>query len=373
MQSLWAGVWLFRDAGWYPDFPTSSRAMEQFFKLGQGISVDGVISLDQWAVQTILDAIGPIMLFPGEVLDSDSYIRILEEKTDELGREYMDSVLGALLDRLREQGGERDLVVLPSAINRSLVEKHILLFFHDPALREVASSNGWGGALKQGPGDYLMVVDSNVGFSKVNRNITQRILYTVDIRAEGEAKARLDILYTNQSSELTPNSCAIQASDRAGITYQQLKNTCYWNYLRVYVPGDSVFTTSSTLPMPQGALYRRIGYNDIEDTIRTYTESNKAVIAGLFNLEVRESRTVAFVYTLPPGVVQRDGGRLTYSLYLQKQPGTGSIPVEVNLHLPAGYTVNGANPAPSSIGAQNVQFNISLDSDTGIELTLKRR
>ena len=168
-------------------------------------------------------------------------------------------------------------------------------------------------------------------------------------------------------------SCDIQAFTISGLTYLEQKNTCYWDYLRVYAPDGSILSSSSPFPMPQGALYRRIGYNDIEDTGRTYTESNKAVFAGFFNLEVRESRSVAFVYTLPLGVVQRQGGRLTYSLFLQKQPGTGGIPVEVTVRLPAGYTVDGAIPIPSSIGAQDVQFNINLDSDTEIELTLKHK
>ncbi|MBF8267712.1 MAG: uncharacterized protein HW388_1220 [Dehalococcoidia bacterium] len=373
LQAIWAGAWLFRDAGWYPDFPTSARVMEQMFKLGQGTSVDGVITLDQWAVQGVLAAMGPTTMSTGETLDETSYMKILEDGTDLQSRRFMDTLLEELLDTLREEGSENLMVALLATMNKSLEEKHILLFLHNPALQEVVTANGWDGALTDSPGDYLMVVDSNVGFSKVNRNIAQRISYQVDLSAEGKTEARLDILYTNQSQE-TVQPCGVQTGiTPTDLTYYQLKNACYWDYLRVYGPEGSALQTSSPFPMPEGALYRRIGYNDIEDTLRTYSESGKAVFAGFFNLGVGESRGIAFVYTLPDHVVEREEGRLRYSLLLQSQPGTQSIPVELTLRLPAGYCVQRASPEPSSLDAEEVRFAINLDSDTTVQLVLERK
>ena len=138
------------------------------------------------------------------------------------------------------------------------------------------------------------------------------------------------------------------------------------------MPDGSVQIDSSPFPMPQGALYRLIGYNDIEDTSRTYSESGKTVFAGLFNLEVGESRNVAFSYALPPQVVHREKERLTYSLFLQKQPGTGSIPVEVTIRLPSDYCVRYSIPTVTHLGVDEVRFNVSLDSDSSLELNLER-
>ncbi|MDA0989036.1 MAG: hypothetical protein O2783_07975, partial [Chloroflexi bacterium] len=266
----------------------------------------------------------------------------------------------------------RNLIPLLAAINKSLNEKHLMLFFHDSALQDVASRNGWSGAVEDAPGDYLMVVDSNVGFSKANRNISQSITYTVELRPDGESQARLDLLYTNRSSEIMPDTCTIQGL-RSGLSYEQHKNTCYWDYLRVYVPVGSTFISSSPFPMPQGALYRRIGYNDIEDTRRTYVESDKSVFAGLFNLEVGESKSVAFSYTLPSRVVQGEQGRLSYNLFLQKQPGTVGTPIEVNIHLPIGYCVRQSTPGIAYLGVDQVQFTLELESDTALEIDLEPR
>ena len=129
LQSLWAGVWLFRDATWHPDFPTSAKVVEQLFKLGQGMSVDGVIALNQWAVEELLSAIGPVPLPSQPALEPSSFMDVLEQTTDAFGRGYLGTVMDSLLDRFREQGSRRDMLSLLVALNRSLGEKEILLNF----------------------------------------------------------------------------------------------------------------------------------------------------------------------------------------------------------------------------------------------------
>ncbi|MFQ5934206.1 MAG: DUF4012 domain-containing protein, partial [Dehalococcoidia bacterium] len=83
VQSLWGGVWLFRDAGWYPDFPSSAQVMERLFRLGTGHSVDGVIAVNQWAVEEILGAMGPVTLPDGQEIDDASYLETLEQGKDD--------------------------------------------------------------------------------------------------------------------------------------------------------------------------------------------------------------------------------------------------------------------------------------------------
>ena len=373
LQSLWAGVWLFRDAGWDPDFPTSATVMEQILKLGQDITVDGVIAFDQLAFADILQAIGPITLPTGDILDGSSFTRILENGSDILGREFMDIALSAVLDRLREQGTNRDMLSLLLALNNSLTEKHVLLFFHEQALQEVSETNGWTGSLADSSGDFLMVVDSNVGFSKVNPNISRRIAYSVDLSHDTPSAARLEIQYTNQSRQLVADPCAVQSAGRGGVPYQQLKNSCYWNYLRVYTPEGAVLVSSSPFPMPEGALYQRIGYNDIEDTLRAYTSQDKSVFAGFFKVDIGETKIVAFEYRLPLAAVRSHNKRLIYNLFLQKQPGLSTTKVEVNVRLPDGYCMRQSDLSAIFVGPSEVEFKVDLRSDTVLEIDLERK
>ncbi len=371
LQSLWAGAWLFRDAGWLPDFPVSAGIMQQMFQLGQGISLDGVISVDQGGVKDILAAVGPIVLETGATVNTDTYMEVLEAGTDEQGHLFMDTVLQSLLDGVRAPGSGNKLSELLSALNRGLREKHVLLFFHDPDLQAMASRNGWTGALQSAPGDFLMVVDSNVGFNKVNRNIEQLIDYQVSLGADGEATARLDLLYTNQSQGVAGEPCPPQSVKNAGPTYEEQKNGCYWDLLRAYVPSQSELVNASPLPMPEGALYRTIGYNDIEDSFRTYAEADKTVFSGFFKLGVGDSRNIAFLYDLPPNVVRRDGDSLVYDLLVQKQPGSISIPLEISVAPPTGYRFLTSSVPPSAVEAESIRFSLTLDVDLSLRLILE--
>ena len=330
--------------------------------------MDGVIALNQWAVEELLSAIGPVPLPSQTALEPSSFMDVLEQTTDAFGRGYLGTVMDSLLDRFREQGSRRDMLSLLVALNRSLGEKEILLNFHDADLQTMARTNGWDGSLASMPGDFLMVVDSNVGFSKVNRNIEQSIAYQVDLDPSGSAKARLDLVYTNRSVGALRNACSIQSSDRAGPSYEQLKNSCYWDYLRVYVPEGSTFALSTPFPMPDGALYRTIGYNDVEDTFKSYRESGRQVFAGLFKLAPGESRSIAFVYELPQGAIVRDGGLLTYNLTVQKQSGKRSTPVEVVVRMPEGYSLRKATPSPSSVEERVATFSLVLDNDVELRI-----
>ena len=372
LQSIWAGAWLFRDAGWFPDFPLSARVIEQTFKLGQGISVDGVIAVNQWAGEALLRAVGPVTLPGRGLLEPDNYMEVLERATDEQGRAYVDTVLKAVMDRLRGQGTGEDALAIVAALNQGLRRKDIMMSFHDPALQALAKANGWDGAVSDSRGDYLMVADSNVGFSKVDRNIEQRITYQVGLDAGGGATGRLDVLYANKSVGAKTDACALQSADRAGSTYQELKNACYWDYLRVYVPEGSALRTSTPFPMPQGALYRRIGYNDVDNTYRGYEESGKQVFAGLFTVDPAGSQPVAFEYLLPPGVARRDGSRLSYTLLVQKESGRRDAEVVVAVQVPEGYKIIRASPGIPLVDGNKVRFSFVLNTDVTVQLDLEK-
>ncbi|MEE9199562.1 MAG: hypothetical protein V3U26_07190, partial [Dehalococcoidia bacterium] len=76
---------------------------------------------------------------------------------------------------------------------------------------------------------------------------------------------------------------------------------------------------------------------------------------------------------LPSGVLQRDGERLEYRLVLQKQPGTLSTSVNIDIQIPSGYQVSRASPKPISVDDKGAQFALALDSDTTVELIMEQR
>ena len=372
VQSLWGGVWLFRDAGWYPNYPSSAQVMERLFKLGTGNSVDGVIAVNQWAVREILGAIGPVRLPEGQVVDDVSYLQVLEAGKDGVGRVFIDTVLTGLLDGLATSGSGERFAALMLAMVRSLDQSHLLPYFHDGTLQQQMLNNGWAGELIDSPSDYLMVVDSNVGWNKTDRNIEREIDYHVTLSEGGEASARLQISYANQSAAGRSDPCAIQSPPTTAILYQEMKNDCYWDYLRIYVPEASRLQNSSPFPMPAGAIYRRLGYDDVEDTLQSFPEEEKRVFSGFFTVPPERTRRVTFAYDLPTGVFRRNGAGWQYSLVVQKQPGILRTTVRITVTAPDDYIIINAAPRPSELTDEEAQFLVLLESDFTLELTLRK-
>ena len=364
--SMFGGEWFFRDAAWFPDFPTSAHVMAGLFRIGSGIAVDGVVALDQEAVARIVDAIGPLELPDGTRLLADDFPAVIEVGTDEEGREFMDILLAGMLRSLTTDLESQTEDLLATA--QDLMEqKHLLVHFNHPGIQDFVEKLELDGAVARGAGDYLLVTDSNVGFNKVNKNIDRRVRYRVALGSGEQPEAELEVIYTNSSAPGEAPPCERQspgAGTRLGRSaYEGLSQGCYWNYLRVYVPAGSSLRHASPFSLPDGALYRRKGYADLTETLRVFAEHGHRVFSGLTAIDPGTSRALGFRYTLPAGIVERADDGLTYTLVIQKQPGAGQMPVSVEVTIPQGHALDGASPAPSEVDGGTARFDLDLNSD----------
>ena len=373
LQSMFAGGWFAPDAAWYPDFELSARAMTQLYTLGKGPrEFDGVLAIDQWGLKALMEPLGPIEVGDRGTLDSANVIESLEVGTDDLGRQYLDQVMKAVLLRLESHGSASFFMDLLLAVHNSLEERHLQVYLEDASMRTALLAAGYGSVT--GPdsgGDYLLVADSNVGFSKVNRNINREIVYGVDLTDPTRPRASLDVRYANSGSGEVGGQCDVQDAQRAGHEYPDAKVGCYWNLLRVYAPADSHVLGASPLPMPEGALYRVRGYDDVEDTFRSYSESHRKVLSGFFNVDVSESETVSFAYWLPNSVVDVRGDRIDYHLVVAKQPGIRQDSVTVRIRIPKGYGLERSVPTPREMSDGTAVFVVSQKTDFALDLVLR--
>ena len=249
-----AWVWLLRDVSWDPDFPTTARSAEDLFRLGQRQDVDGVIAINQWSLLRILEALDSIPTPDGgPPLTSRNLISVLEKGTDRHGRAYIDLVLQGVLESLNQQLSVENLIRLASGVRSTLQQRDTLVFFDDPDLQSVMAQFGWDGSIDQGSTDYLYVVDSNVGWSKADRNIQRGVSYVVDLRKADRPRASLILEYANHSAPGS-SSCEPQWLNR-GVNYSQLKNACYWNFLRVYMTQGGYLLSSTRLPLPEYSVF----------------------------------------------------------------------------------------------------------------------
>jgi tetratricopeptide (TPR) repeat protein len=312
------GAWFIRDANWYADFPTSAQNVERFWGLDGHEPVDGVIAVDLYALQSLVEAVGPVTLpdYGISIKGPDALETIWENYR--LNRDFLPYLTAAVAEHLQKPDliGPENLPTLLQALERALQEKHILLFFDEPELEEAIVETGWSGAINSDPGDYLFVVDSDLSYAEVNRFVEQEIHYRVSLDPGFTIReSTVTISYWNhfdewasgETQELFGGACFDPETE-------ELVHSpgCYGDYVRLYVPQGSSF----------------ISAEGFDEGIALYDESGRTVMAGYVRIFPGQHRTVSITYVSAAGPV--DG---QYRLALQKQPGTDALPVEVEIEV----------------------------------------
>lgn len=343
-----AEIWLVRDANWSADFPTAAQTVEELYHFYDSAPVDGVIAFDQTAVERILSATGPVSP-PGapEPVTSENvraYMReawapapgeALSREWWEGRKDFIPSLGRAILDKALGAEDRAALFDLAGAGLDLLEHKHLLIYLHEPQAAQALAEQGWDGSLQPGPGDFLMAVDSNFGFNKVDPLVERSLEYTVDLRLPESPSAELTLTYLHTLDSDVP--CTHQASYGEG-TYADMQNRCYWDYVRLYAPGGATLTGGSLPPTPGEELLS----GEDEPGAWSAAEGAKgtAVFSGVFVLPPGDTARLQARYALP-GKVLLDGpgdARL-YLLRLAKQPGIQGNPVSVTLLPPAGLPI----------------------------------
>jgi hypothetical protein len=371
-------LWLFRDANWSPDFPTSAQKAAELYTYGQGIELDGVIAFDQQAAVRLVQALGSVQVEGwDEPVTGKDFIRMMRQAWNPTGgevtgewartrKDFLNKVTLAVLEQVRRQPETVNWFELGQALWQILEERHLLVYLEEPAATSLLSARGWDGRLRPAEGDYLMVVDANLGFNKVNPRVERILDYEVILRADGGAMAELAVTY-HQMGRKSGRPCSHQGSYWVGmqLTYESLMESCYWNYLRVYVPEGSHLLTASSHPTPAEYLLRGVTTTGEAEILPG--EEGKAVFAQFFVVEQGGTLETRFFYDLPQ-VVQSSDGQRRYTLLIQKQPGTDSMQVSLAVVLPPGAQLSTAKPLPQAVDGETLMFELQLDTDVAVEV-----
>jgi hypothetical protein len=263
-------------------------------------------------------------------------------------KDVVNQVVAAALQQMLATPEQVRWPELLTALAVLLQERHIQLYSADAALQGWLERQGWAGTLGRPQGDYLLVVDSNTGYNKVNVNISQTLEYACTLDASGAATGRLAIRYVNQSIR------AVAQCDKFTQyvpSYDLLTQGCYWDYVRVYVPA--------------GATLRAAVGGDASPT--TTEEGAFTVFATALLLRPGEERILRLEYALPPGMASGD----RYTLHAHKQGGTVALPLQVSVTTPGRLAVEPGSLAPRELLSNSALFLTDLRVDREIALRLK--
>ena len=372
-RSLGGGLWVFRDALWFADFAQSAQVAENLFDLGTGIDIDGVIGFNQKLLPHLISGIGNLSLLEssnGVLITKTNINEVIIEGSDTQGRAFIDLIWKEIFNKISELD-PADWLNLASIVKEMLDKKNILLYFEDNDAQTKIIANNWGGGLTNQDGDYLMVVDSNVGYNKVNANLQVTYDYNIYISKGGETVGQLFLNYQNKSHGFT-NKC-VQGLPIGYPSYEELSHGCYWNYLRLYLPKGSIPIAWSNLTLPDGSLYAQLDPFHEKDTFTHYLESNKTVLGGLFVVPQGQQHSLMFSYELPPLISNDKNSNNVYSLVVQKQPGTQDRNLNVSIHYPLEWTLKSSNQLPTFSTEGKSKYNSSLDKDFELKIVFGTR
>ncbi len=373
-----AGLWLVRDANWSPDFPTSAYQAQQLYQLSRNQATDGVVAFDQQALRAVLEVVGAVQLegvaAPVDAAGLDRYMQLAWAPAEGQGfdrqwwsqrKDFMSELGRAVLKRVLALRQPGELAALSKALFQQVKSGHLALYSTRPGVQAALAQADLDGAVRAGRGDFLLWVDTNLGFNKVDAAIQRSLAYTVDLRNLAAPQAGVQMRYRHLRQGQAP--CKHEAV--YGKTYAEMQVRCYWDYWRVLTVPGSRLLSARAAAVPGEWLLSGQGWDGTVETLPV--ENGARAFAGLLVLPVGQSQEVALNFALPPEVIQPLGGtRLVYHLRVQKQAGLGHLPLEVQLLLPVGVELAGPPAGWQAQGAGQWRWQGDLLQAQEFELVL---
>jgi hypothetical protein len=294
--------WKFRDSNFSPDFPTNVGKAKFFYKLAGGNAdhFDGFVAVNAQVFNDVLALTGPISVpgYSAEFNSTDGALKleeyvekqyILNPELDTQNRKMiMKKMTPIIIDKLFSLG---NIPKIAELVHKEFKNKNVMVYFSDPELESLAENVFWDGKVAANwSGDYLMLVDANMGSLKTDYYIKREINYEIDATQE-KPVVTLNVKIKNTAPE------------------GDWRTSDYHEYMRVYVPKGSNFLDR-----------KMVGYPNIgEEFGKTYFGVVVHVVMG--------TETDGMIkYELPSNFGAND-----YKLLIQKQSGAYSIPVHVKL------------------------------------------
>lgn len=327
-----------RNANWNPDFTQSSLdILDLYFKV-TGEEVDGVIAVDLVFAQKLLEVTGPIFLTAyNEEISAQNLAERAQyhsEFTYTNGSDQKRSFLTVLGSKLLEKIFAVPQENMPSfwtAVNSSLEGRHLMIYLNDNPFAAYLEKEGWDGKLVKTDGDYLAVINANLGGTKANYFVKNEMKYEVfSATRDGLLRGAVTLKYTHTG----------ESDSWPGGPYK--------DYVRVLTQTGSKITGAKIkyLNKEEQDIFKDIiiskvgGYNSFEYG---------------FTLNPKESVDLYISYDLP-ATLTLSKDKLGYELYWQKQPGTENDKFNFVFTPPFGLKA-----APSSFeGMLNLDQEISV-------------
>jgi len=349
------------EASWWPDFPTAAEKAMQLYRTNSGSEerIDGVIGINFFTLEELIEVLGPITVERyGETVSAEDVIEKTlivthpeGQRPWEIDRYDFTGYLAEDVIARTLSAGPTQWAPLLSALDTLGREKNLLIYHTDPAVQRVIADFDWDGGIGQARGDYLMVVDSNLGRNKLNQVVEPSINLDVYLDGEGDAANVATVSYRYDYS-----TWARQGDPRlVGLTTAWGSSTLHGSYVRLLAPGGSELREVALGGVPVEAE-------------EVSAEGSTSSFGRYLSVPPDGTREVAFTY-LSPSAVDMSENPYEYRLFVQKQPGTRAIPLIVTTEVPPGMRLLSSELDGEEWTGEPAQIVTDLGEDRQIVVT----
>jgi hypothetical protein len=281
-------------------------------------------------------------------------------------KDFMQLLGNAILEKVLASSEQGQLLSLAKVVVDLMDQGQVLVYLNNQVAQMALEEGGWDGALHPGDADFLYLVDSNVGFNKVDAVIKRTLTYQVDFRDMDHPVGTVTLTYQNTG---VGNSPCIQLASYGNGTYQEMQERCYWDYWRIYTPIGTGLLSTTAQAVAADELLNGEGWSGQVTSMNG--EDNTRVFAGLLVLPIGGSTQFEISYALPPSIFQpsvnqQDG----YSLRIDKQPGLEGLPFTLEVILPPSVHINSSSEAMRPAGSNSWIWEGALTKSTELKIVL---
>lgn len=385
--SLVAPLWQFQDSNWSPDFPTAAKKIEWFWSKSKQSSVDGVIAINATFVEKLLAITGPIDMPDYRVtvdqtnfmLETQKQVELDYDKKANTPKKFIGDLETKLMDRMKLFTKDEWLKVA-ALTSQSLQTKDIQVAFTNSDEEALAERYSWNGRLKQGNGDSLALIETNIAGQKTDGVITESVAHNVSIAQDGEITDTVKLTRTHNGKK--------------GDLFSGVRNV---SYLRTYVPKGSDLLSASGFQAPSSTFFQKLATSTVvdpdiaaaEDTavsssdgIVTQEEDGETSFGGWMQLDPGQTKSVTLSYTLPfrasdilaksqdvPSDLKPTGNsQAAYLLLLTSQSGKASRELTSTISYPASWNLSWHRPDELQTASSSATYATTWDQDHALAL-----
>lgn len=300
-QAFGQGWWKLRDSNWDPDFKIAAEQMAWFFNQG-GEKADGIIAVNLDLVTKWLEVIGPVkpLDYP-ETVTSKNFTSLAQKYSEQNAfpgstqkKDFLGAV-GRVMIVKSKQTGAKQLLQLAKLVFQQLKTKQMLVWFANPDLEKIAHQRDWTGELGDFTGNYLYLVETNLGANKANCCIERAVYQTID-----GASQELHINWGNNNQFTNPVKPYFWGGD-------------YIDYVRVILPSGAKIRkiTVADKPLVKKELENQYGLQ--QDRYQIEDRDKYKIIGFWTKVPAQKSSSALIDYELP----------VSNSILVKHQPGMG--------------------------------------------------